>query len=317
MPVPIRAPPPAIPAPAAAPKEDKEDIKDIISSLTIMESRPTLFFGNFNIAIAYPTGFFADGRKRLIFDILCQAQHRDYYRVVMRGAGMLFCLQARIPPAFLDITGWIENKLDVHNPDTMVVVAATRRTSNFFLSVYGSNFESMWTKGQEFPLAFKNLPNPHTQIIWHPGCPLLYHKRSLDLGRYLNGAHQQMPILRVTFMSLEVQRLAALHLDDNVIAMMPTRSPMGFGLPLAPPPPSSSSGGGGFGSGGGGFAGGGSFGGGGSCGGSCGVYGGGLIGGGGGGGIGSRDRGGGGSGTVVGSGSTLFAAVLTQTLSPQ
>jgi hypothetical protein len=190
MPVPISVPPPVVPALAAAPEEDKKDIKDMIFSLAITESRPALFFDNFNIAIAYPTGFFADGHKCLIFDILCQAQHHDYYRVMMGGGGTSIRLHACTPLAFLDITGRIKNKLDVRNPDTMAIVAATMRTSDFFASVYGSDFESMWTNGQEFPLVFKCLPSLHTQIIWHPGCLLLYHKRSLDLGRYLNGAHQ-------------------------------------------------------------------------------------------------------------------------------
>jgi hypothetical protein len=83
-----------------------------------------------------------------------------------------------------------------------------------------------------------------------------------NLGLYLDAAHQQMPILRVTFTSLEVQRVAALRLDDIVIVKSPTRDLMGFGL--APPPPSSSLGGGGAGYvGGGGFGGGGFVGGGG------------------------------------------------------
>ncbi len=97
MPVLIRVPPPVVPAPAAAPKKYKEDIKEFISSLAITESRPALFFFDSNIAVAYPTGFFANGRKCLIFDILCQAQQRDYYRIVMGLGGLSFHLQARIP----------------------------------------------------------------------------------------------------------------------------------------------------------------------------------------------------------------------------
>ncbi len=119
-----------------------------------------------------------------------------------------------------------------------------------------------------------------------------------------------MPILLVTFTSLEVQRLAALHLDDIVIAKLPTCNPMGFGLPLVPSPPSSSSGGGGFG-GGSSFSGGGGFGSGGFGGGGHGVYGGGLVGGSGGSGIGGGGR------MVGGGGGTLFAVARTQQFSPQ
>jgi len=57
MPVSFCVPPPVIPAPAAAPEEDKEDIEDLISSLTITESRPMLFFDDSNIAVAYPRFF--------------------------------------------------------------------------------------------------------------------------------------------------------------------------------------------------------------------------------------------------------------------
>jgi hypothetical protein len=78
-------------------------------------------------------------------------------------------------------------------------------------------------------------------------------------GLYLDAAHQQLPVLRVTFTSIEVQRVAALRSDDIVIVKLPTRNPMGFGL--APPPQSGGSagsvGGGGF--GGSGFVGGGGF----------------------------------------------------------
>ncbi len=154
MPVPNRPrhvlPPPHVPPPHAVPppaadEDEEEKIDDLISSLPITESRPALYFGKSNIAIAYPMGFFADGRKRLIYDVLCRAQHRDYFRVVMGLSGTLFRLQARIPPSFLDITGQIENELDVCNPDTMVVVAAMRRASDFLACVHGSDFDNLWT----------------------------------------------------------------------------------------------------------------------------------------------------------------------------
>ena len=237
MPVPPPVPPVPTrnftPLPIPDADEDDEEEIDDFSSLTITESRPVLYFGESNIAIAYPTGFFADGRKSLIYDVLCRSKHRDYYRIVMGLGGTSFSLQARIPPSFLNITGRIENELDVRNPDTMVVVAATRRASDFLASVHGSDFDNLWTDGKEFPLAFKCLPNPHTQIIWHMGCPILHHERSQNPGLYLDATHQQMPILRVTFTSLEVQRMAALRSEDVVIVKSPTRNPMGFGL--APP----------------------------------------------------------------------------------
>ena len=138
----MTVPPPVPPVPTwhftlpilVADEDDEEEI-DNFSSLTITKSRPVLYFGESNIAIAYLTGFFADRRKRLIYYVLFRAQHRDYYRIVMGLGGTSFSLQARIPPSFLNITGRIENKLDVRNPKTMVVVATTRRTSNFLANV--------------------------------------------------------------------------------------------------------------------------------------------------------------------------------------
>jgi hypothetical protein len=129
-----------------------------------------------------------------------------------------------------------------------------------------------------------------------------------------------VPILRVFFTSLEVQRLAALHSNEIVIAMLLTRNPMGLGLPLAPPPPSSSSGGGSFGGNGGGgsgFAGGCGFGGGNFGSDNCGMYGGGLGGGGSSSGIGGGGRGGVGGRTIGGGGSATFVVAPTRTFSPQ
>jgi hypothetical protein len=136
--------------------------------------------------------------------------------------GTSFSLQARIPPSFLDITGRIESELDVRNPDTMIVVAAARRASDFLASVHGSDLDNLWTEGEEFPLLFKCLPNPHTQIIWHAGCSILSQERLQNPGVYLDAAHQQMPILRVTFTSQEAQRMAALRADDIVILTSPS-----------------------------------------------------------------------------------------------
>ena len=86
-----------------------------------------------------------------------------------------------------------------------------------------------------------------------------------------------MPILRVTFTSQEMQRVAGVRTDDIVINTTPTRNVMGAGN--APPQPRSSAfsggGGGGYGGGGGSGSGGGS---------------GGLGGGGGGGGFGGNGR---------------------------
>jgi hypothetical protein len=85
-----------------------------------------------------------------------------------------------------------------------------------------------------FPLAFKCLPNPHTQIIWHTECPSLNYKRMQNPGLYLDAVHQQMTVLQVMFTSLKVQHVIALHLDSIIIIKLPTHNPMGFGFTSPP-----------------------------------------------------------------------------------
>jgi hypothetical protein len=65
MPVPPPVPPVPTrhftPLPIPVADEDDEEEIDSFSSLTITESRPVLYFGESNIAIAYPTGFLPMG----------------------------------------------------------------------------------------------------------------------------------------------------------------------------------------------------------------------------------------------------------------
>jgi hypothetical protein len=62
---------------------------------------------------------------------------------MMGLGGTSFHLQACIPPSFLNIMHRIKNMLDVRNPDTMVIIAATRRASDFLTSIHGSDFKSL------------------------------------------------------------------------------------------------------------------------------------------------------------------------------
>ena len=65
MPVPIRVPPPQVRVPpsqavltAAANEDEEEEIDVMLYSLAITKSRPTLYFGEANLALSYPTFFF-------------------------------------------------------------------------------------------------------------------------------------------------------------------------------------------------------------------------------------------------------------------
>ncbi len=76
MPVPLPVPPvptrhfTPLPIPDAG-EDDEEEINNF-SSLTITESRPVLYFGESNIAIAYPTGFLPMGTNTS--SMMCSAK---------------------------------------------------------------------------------------------------------------------------------------------------------------------------------------------------------------------------------------------------
>ena len=277
---PTIGPPAALPpVEATRPPVDDDDELDNFGQLSLANAFDDL--EERFVAIMHNTGFFRDGRKRIIADFLVRNVHKDNFRVTVGASGTSFCLQSRLPPSFVDALGRAEQEFDPLDYDTFVITTSIRSTVDLLAYTQGTDFDSMWTNGNDYKLQFACNPNPNVQLIWHSGCEMLMSQRTRQ-NSYTDTIHQQMPVLRVTFTSREMQRVAGVRSDDVVIHHSPTRNIMGAGS--APPKPGGGFGGGRF---GGGF--GGSFGGGGG-----GGYGGGGFGGGygGSGGLGSGNNGG-------------------------
>jgi hypothetical protein len=213
------------------------------------------------LSIGYKTGFLSDGRQRAVRDYLVRSTHIDNFRISMPSTTSLL-VQTHVPALFLDAMGRAEFEFDPNHQDTYVYIAGMRDTVDDIAEFQGSDFDNVWLNGVQYMLPFKCNPNPNIQLIWHTGCVKLLNKRTYERGAP-DAVHQQMPILRVTFTSQEMQRVAGVRTDDIVINTMPTCNVMGASN--APPQPRSSvfSGGGGGGGGGGlgGGGGGGGFGG--------------------------------------------------------
>jgi hypothetical protein len=147
--------------------------------------------------------------------------------------------------------------------DTSAIISSIRQTVNVIAQDVGTDFENVWSSGSEYSLPFACNPNPHFGIVWQNGCENLFAYRMGRINGYASDTlHQQIPLLRVTFMCREEQH-------NIVIERSPTRTSRGFGS--APPPPApkafamrgggGSRIGGGYGGGGGGCGGGRSLGG--------------------------------------------------------
>jgi hypothetical protein len=212
--------------------------------------------------LATPTGYFSDGCKQIVHDVLVQSTHRDNFRVTMSKVTS-FLLQTRLPAIFLDAMSRAQHKFDPNHCDTYVLVAGMRTTIEDLANWYGSGFENVWSSGTTHQPSFKCNPKPNVQLIWHLGCVKLLTKRTHERGTP-DAVHQQMLILCVTFRPQKMQHMAGVSLDDIVIHTTPTGNVMVAGsAPPQPSQPGAFSGVGGGGSfGGGGFGGSGGIGGG-------------------------------------------------------
>jgi hypothetical protein len=120
--------------------------------------------------------------------------------------------------------------------DTSAIIASTRQTVNVVAQDVGTDFNNVWFEGSEYCLPFAC--NPHFGILWQNGCENLYSYRLSRPRLYAaNTLHQQITILRMTFMSREEQHTSAVRGDDIVIDQSPTRNSGGFGSVAPPPPP--------------------------------------------------------------------------------
>jgi hypothetical protein len=245
------------------------------------------------------TEWFYDGYRRVINDFHVPSMFKDNFRVTLSKSGTFFRLQTRISPTLLNAADRVEQEFDPRNRDTSTIISSICQTVNVIANDLGTDFDNQWSEGNEYALPFPCNPLLHVGIVWQYGNQKLLEYRAARASSYARETlHQQIPLLRVIFMSQDMQRMSAMKADKVVILQSPTRNLRGAGLsaPLPPAPSISPFGGGSRsdqGYGGGGFGGGhgggrSSFGGGGG--------GGGGFGGGGGGGSGGFGGGGGGGG---------------------
>jgi hypothetical protein len=166
--------------------------------------------------------------------------------VTLTPSGQAFLLQTRVHPSFLNAANRAVFEFDSSHGDTSAIIASTRQTVNVIAQDVGTDFENVWSDGSEYSLPFACNPNPHVGILWQNGDENLYSYRSSRANFYAaETLHQQIPLLRVTFMSREEQHTSTVRADDVVIEHSPTRTSRGFGSVPPPPPPNAFSRGGG------------------------------------------------------------------------
>ena len=247
-----------VPARAPALEEEVEELEEMMEDVSL-STFVAVGLDEKYPHIAYLTGYMSDGRMSVVFDFLVRSTGISSFKVETAPNGNSFVLSTRLPSSYLDAMGRAELEFDPRHTNTFVYVAGIRRTVNKIAESYGTNFEMVWSNGTNYVLPYPCNPNPNIQLIWHSGCHLLFAKRTNERGCDMNTLHQQMPILRVTYTSREMQRVAGFTSDDIIINTTPTRNSLGNGS--APPQPRSSNGGGRGGGGGnefrGGFSGGG------------------------------------------------------------
>jgi hypothetical protein len=110
--------------------------------------------------LATPTGYFSDGRKRIVHDFLVQSTHRDNFCVTMSNVTS-FLLQTRLPAIFLDSMSRAQHEFHPNHHDTYILVASMRTTVDDLADWYGSDFENVWSSGRTHQLPFKCNPNPN------------------------------------------------------------------------------------------------------------------------------------------------------------
>ena len=111
-----------------------------------------------------------------------------------------------------------------------------RETSDQLVADVGNDFENVYSDPQFYQLAFQCKRKDHKQLIWHHGDEQLYNKRSRDQSVSDDAIHQLTPILRLTFVGSEDQRMRVMEDEDVNINSPPRASIMGRGTPPPPPP---------------------------------------------------------------------------------
>ena len=240
-------------------------LEDQMKELSVGDAVTRYEFNERYHMLMHVTEWLQNGHRSVICDFHITSQHKDNFRATITPNGQAFLLQTRVHPTFLNAADRAVLEFDPTHGDTSAIIASTRQTVNVVAQDVGTDFENVWSEGSEYSLPFACNPNPHFGILWQNGCEDLFSYRMSRSRFYTpDTLHQQIPMLRVTFMSREEQHTSAVRGDDIVIDQSPTRTSRGFGSVPPPPPPSAflamRGGGGnnigsGYGGGGGGYGG--------------------------------------------------------------
>lgn len=215
----------------------EDDIAALLSSAHIDTDVCYDFCGMFGY-VRYTTSYFDDGHRRIIWDFHVTSESASVFHVEVDEDGCSFIMTKRINPYLLDIMGRYTLELSQRHPDTHTIAAAMRETSDQLVADVGNDFENVYSDPQVYLLAFQCKRKFHKQLLWHQGDELLYNKRSRDRSVSEDAIHQLTPILRLTFVGSEDQRMRAMEDDDVNINSPPRPSIMGRGTPPPPPPQS-------------------------------------------------------------------------------
>ena len=239
-------------APVPFAQEVEFPLEDQMRELSVGDAVTRYEFNERYHMLMHPTEWLQNGHHRVICDFHVTSQHKDNFRATITPSGQAFLLQTRVHPTFLNAADRAVFEFDPTHGDTSAIIASTRQTVNVIAQDVGTDFDNVWSEGSEYILPFACNPNPHFGMVWQNGCENLFSYR-MSRPRYYAAEtlHQQIPMLRVTFMSREEQHTSAVRGDDIVIEHSPTRTSRGFGSVPPPPPPSALRGGGGSNIGGG------------------------------------------------------------------
>ncbi len=186
--------------------------------------------------VRYTTSYFDDGHRRIIWDFHVTSESASVFHVEVDEDGCSFVMTKRISPYLLDIMGRYTLELSQRHPDTHTIAAAMRETSDQLVADVGTDFENVYSDPQVHLLEFPCKRKFHKQLLWHQGDEQLYIKRSRDRSVSEDAVHQLTPILRLTFVGSEDQRMRAIDDEDVNINSPPRPSMMGRGAPPPPPP---------------------------------------------------------------------------------
>jgi hypothetical protein len=192
---------------------------------------------NFNhryILCAPVTIYLEDGTRQVYYDYLVNTQVGENFNVTVSEDGLSLKLQVKILRAFVDLGARARAEFNVSYANSRVIMSGFCSMVSSIVRTVGPDFDNIWSPGQIDPLPFACRANPGMQIMWHEGDEALMLKLHHDHRINADAKHQMMPILRVTLLSKEVQRMSTVRVEDAVLRH---RTSYESGDCTQPPPP--------------------------------------------------------------------------------